>query len=108
MNRVEELVEQGAYYKVKLDSESSAEIFQWVGEVLLYIESTYANTSTLNFFTADVENFRNQWLTLDILGSETFNSMFSQLKAIEKHEKAILNTKEDQKAKNLSAFENMK
>lgn len=108
MSRLSDLILEGKEVKDNLSKDKSYEFDKWISESLLYIEKNYPKTNFANFFVVDVESFRQQWISFEIIDKETFVRLISQLDAILSHENAITKEKEERKAMDLEALNKMR
>jgi hypothetical protein len=108
MSRVSDLILEGIEIKNTLAKETSSEFDKWISESLLYVEKNYPKTDFANFFIADVESFRQQWISFEIIDKETFGRLISHLDAISSDENASLKEREERNARDMAAINKMR
>ncbi|WP_449619972.1 hypothetical protein [Robertmurraya sp. Marseille-Q9965] len=88
MTRIISLIEQGEQIRNSLNDENLNQIYKWLSESQLYVETKYPKLEFTKSFNSDVDNFKSQASHYDIIDESNFDRILSSLKGVKAHEES--------------------
>lgn len=86
MTRINSLIEQGNQIKDNLNEDNLSQVYKWLSESQLYVETKYSKLEFTKSFISEVESFKLQSSNYGIIDASNFNRILSSLEGVKAHE----------------------